>query len=112
MLQRCDILQRAKTGRLDVAEFIGKPAATAKWYSHRHTFHAIISAAEYWRAGDRPKSGRHVFEFDEVIGEGFLKGSDDIVRTRIASVIFRDDDVVTAFPVLKILSQREKRSRV
>lgn len=105
MLQRCDVLQRAKTGKLDVAGFVGRPVASAKWYNHQDMLHAILSAAEYWRAGDRPKSGKYVFAFDEPIGEGFLKGETDVVETKIAAVIIRKDYVVTAFPVLAPLDE-------
>ncbi|WP_342074906.1 hypothetical protein [Yoonia sp. SS1-5] len=105
MLQRCDVLQRAMTGKLDVAGFVGRPVASAKWYSHQDMLHAIISAAEHWRAGDRPKSGKYVFAFEEPIGEGFLKGDDNVVQTNIAAVIIRNDYVVTAFPVLTPLDE-------
>lgn len=102
MLQRCEVLQRAKTGRLEVAGHFGRPVASAKWYSHKDMLHAIISAAEHWRNGDRPKNGKYVFEFDEYVGEGFLKGSDELVQTKIVAVVTRNDYVVTAFPGLKV----------
>lgn len=100
MLQRCDVLQRAKTGKLDVAGYVGKPIASAKWLSQEDLLLAIVSAAEHWKSGDRPKSGRYVFSFEKPIGEGFLKGDTELIETNVAAVVIRKDYVVTAFPML------------
>lgn len=100
MLKRCDVLQRAQNGRLDVSGHIGSPVASARWLRHADLLRAVMSACEHWKSGSRPKRGCFLFDFGEDIGEGFRKGGGDLVRTRFAAVIVRKGTVVTAYPLL------------
>lgn len=100
MLRRCDVLERARTGDLENVGLKGRPVSSARWFRHSDLLRAVVSATEHWRAGVRPKGGRFVFEFDDVIGECYAKGGDELVETRQAVVIVRKDYVLTAFPLL------------
>jgi len=100
MLKACEVLQRAETGRLDVSGYAGRPVPSARWLRHADLLRAVTSAAEHWASGARPNDGRFVFDFDNEIGEGFLKGGGAMVRTNIAIVIIREGEVVTAYPSL------------
>ncbi len=100
LLRRCDVLERAQTGNLEVTGLKGRPVSSARWLRHSDLLRAIVSAAEHWRAGERPKGGRFVFEFDHAIGEGYPKNSDELLETRQAAVVIRKEFVLTAFPLL------------
>lgn len=100
MLSRFDVLQRAKTGSLDVAGLKGRPVTSARWLRQTDLLQAVLSAAEHWRDGERPNGGRFMFEFKETIGEGYLKGKEALINTNVAVVIIRKDYVLTAFPLL------------
>ena len=84
MLRASEILQRAETGRLDVSGLVGRPVSSARWLRHDDLLTATVSALQHWRSGARPKGGRFAFEFEKDVGEGFLKGGGDLVRTHPA----------------------------
>ena len=101
MLATSEVLRRAETGMLEVSGLAGKPVASSRWLRHADLLEAVVSALEHWTAGARPNGGRFQFEFDRDVGEGYPKGGGALTRTRIAVVIIRDDEVVTAFPLLE-----------
>jgi len=98
LLRASEIMQRAETGRLEGLE--GRPVASARWLRHDDLLTATVSALQHWRSGARPKGGRFAFEFERHVGEGFVKGGGDLVRTRRAIVIVRDGELITAYPSL------------
>lgn len=100
MLTGSDVFQRAETGMLEVSGVAGKPVASSRWLRHADLLEAVVSALEHWTAGARPAGGRFRFEFDREVGEGYPKGGGTLVRTRVAVVIVRDGEIVTAFPSL------------
>ncbi|MES2443329.1 MAG: hypothetical protein V4574_10900 [Pseudomonadota bacterium] len=101
MLMSSEVLRRAETGMLEVSGVVGKPVASSRWLHHADLLECAVSALEHWAAGGRPAGGRFRFEFDREVGEGFRKGGGTLVRTRIAVVIVRDGEIVTAFPSLE-----------
>jgi hypothetical protein len=98
MLRIGEVLQRAESGVLEVSGLVGRPVASTRWLRHSDLRSALVSAIEHWESGARPAGGRFAFEFDRDIGEGFLKEGGDLIKTRIAIVIIRDGEIVTAFP--------------
>ena len=100
MLRHVDIRQRANTGDMPVSGVVGKPVASARWLKHDDMLWAIESAIQSWESGERPPGGVFKYEFSKLIGEGYVKGSDVLLRTEFAKVVIRDDVVVTAFPLL------------
>lgn len=103
MLRVCEVLQRAETGTLEVSGLVGRPVNSTRWLRHADLRLAALSAIEHWASGARPAGGRFAFEFDWDIGEGFLKGGGGLINTRIAIVIIRDGEIITAFPLLSAL---------
>ena len=100
MLRRSEVLQRAKSGTLSVSGVVGRRVASSRWLRHADLRAAALSALEHWNSGARPKGGRFKFQFGWDIGEGFLKGGGDLVKTRIAIVVVRSGEIITAFPSL------------
>lgn len=100
MLTSSEVLQRARTGILEVSGVNGKPVASSRWLRHADLLEAVVSALEHWAAGARPGGGRFRFEFDRQVGEGYPKGGGALIGTRVAVVIIREGEVVTAFPSL------------
>ena len=100
MLRHIDILQRATTGDMPVSGIVGRAVSSARWLTHDDMLWAIESAIQSWEADDRPPGGVFKYEFPKLIGEGYIKDSNALLRTAFAKVIIRDDVVITAFPVL------------
>jgi hypothetical protein len=98
MLRRTDLGARATTGSLEVAGHHGDPVTSTRWLNHADLLLAGESALDYWSQGERPANGVFKFEFPEVVGEGYMKNSSKRFTTKIAKVVVRKGEVITAFP--------------
>lgn len=101
LLNQLDVQERAKSGSIPFSKHDGRPVDSARWFKHEDLLCAVDSALAHWDAGSRPEGGVFDFAFDQPIGEGFLKGSDERVDATIARVIVKQGEVITAYPVLR-----------
>lgn len=100
ILNRIDIQHRALDGSIPYSGTAGRAVSSARWFRHEDLLWAVNSALEYWSRGERPDRGRFSFRFEYPIGEGYKKGTEELVQTKDARVVVLAGQIVTAYPLL------------
>ncbi len=100
ILNRIEIHRRALDGSIPYSGTEGRAVSSARWLRHEDLLWAVNSALEYWSLGERPNRGTFSFRFQYPIGEGYKKGTEELVQTNNARVVVIAGQIVTAYPIL------------
>ncbi|HLN29594.1 MAG TPA: hypothetical protein VK395_17735, partial [Gemmataceae bacterium] len=78
----------------------GKPVDSGRFLSHRDQLEAVKIAEDTFK-----RTGQTTFSFEmhNIVGEGFTKGSAELVRTSNVKAIFRHGKLITLYPQLSPL---------